>query len=88
MFPPKSAYGFYVVDKYVAQGWRYWYLTHDHTLQRNGDRIALGTPTLSTSDVQLVRSLAAEHGLESARVTNGFYTFSATAAEFARLRSR
>jgi hypothetical protein len=88
MFPPKSVYGFDIVDKYVAQGWRYWYLIHDHTLQRNGDRIALGTPTLSTSDVQLVRSLAAEHGLESARVTNGFYTFSATAAEFARLRSR
>lgn len=88
MFPPKSVYGSDVVEQYVARGWRYWYVIHNHTLQRNGDRIALGNPTLSTSDVQLVRSLAAERGLESARVTNGFYTFSASAEEFSRMRSR
>jgi hypothetical protein len=88
MFPPKSVYGSDVVAKHVTQGWEYWYAIHNHTLQRNGDRVALGNPTLSTSDVELVRNLAAEQGLRSARVTNGFYTFSASAQEFSRMRSR
>ena len=88
MFIPKSVYGFDVVAELVAQGWEYWYGIHNHTLQRNGNRVALGNPTLSTSDVQLVRNLAADHGLRNARVTNGFYTFSAKAEEFSLLRSR
>lgn len=88
MFIPKSVYGFDVVAEFVAQGWEYWYGIHNHTLQRNGDRVALGNPTLSTSDVQLVRNLAADHGLRNARVTNGFYTFSAKAEEFSLMRSR
>ncbi len=88
MYPPKSVYGFDVVDDYRAAGWRWIYVLHNHTTQRNGDRLALGTPTLSTADVQLTRGLASERGLEEARVTNGFYTFSATASELGRLRSR
>jgi hypothetical protein len=88
MYPPKSVYGTDVAERYVAEGWRWLYVIHDHTLQRNGDRIALGTPTLSTSDVQLMRGLAADHGLESARVTNGFYTFSVAAGDIGRMRSR
>ena len=88
MFIPKSVYGFDVVAEFVAQDWEYWYGIHNHTLQRNGDRVALGNPTLSTSDVQLVRNLAADHGLRNARVTNGFYTFSAKAEEFSLMRSR
>jgi hypothetical protein len=88
MFVPKSVYGLDVVAELVAQGWHYSYAIHNHTLQANGDRVALGDPTLSTSDVQLVRNLAAEQGLRSARVTNGFYTFSAKADEFSRMRSR
>ena len=48
----------------------------------------LGTPALSTSDVQLMRSLATSLGLESARVTNGFYTYTVEAADLDRLRSR
>ena len=88
MFPPKSVYGSDVVRKHVAQGWEYWYAIHNHTVQRNGDRVALGNPTLSTSDVQLVRHMAMQEGLRSARVTNGFFTFSAEAKEFSRMRSR
>ena len=88
MFPPKQFYGFDTVDEYLARGWRLWYLLHNHTIQRRGDRLALGNPVLSTSDVQLVRNLAAVRGLESARVTNGFYTFSARADEFAKMRAR
>ena len=88
MFPPKSVYGFDVVDEYVALGWRYRYALHNHTIQQNGELLALGTPALSTSDVQLTRNLAEGTSLESARVTNGFYTYTATAEELRRLRSR
>lgn len=88
MYPPKSVYGFDLVDDYVARGWRYAYALHNHTLQKNGDRLALGAPALSTSDVQLTRSRVASAGLESARVTNGFYTYRAEAEDLGRLRSR
>lgn len=88
MFPPKSVYGFDVVEEHVAQGWEYWYALHNHTLQRDGDRPALGAPALSTSDVQLMRSLARDTGLQSARVTNGFYTYAVSAGQLDRLRSR
>ena len=88
MFPPKSVYGFDVVETLVKRGWRWSYALHNHTTQREGDHIALGTPALSTSDVQLVRSLAADLGLEAARVTNGFWTYRVPAEQFGRLRSR
>jgi hypothetical protein len=88
MFPPKTVYGFDVVDEYVAAGWRYSYALHNHTIQQNGERLALGTPALSSSDVQLMRNLVEGTGLESARVTNGFFTYSVSARELDRLRSR
>ena len=88
MFVPKSVYGLDVVAELVAEGWEYWYAIHNHTLQRNGDRLALGNPTLSISDVQLVRNLARDQDLQSARVTNGLYTFRVPAAEFPLMRSR
>ena len=88
MYPPKTVYGFDVVDEYVAAGWRYHYALHNHTIQRNGDRLALGTPALSTSDVQLMRNLVAESDLETARVTNGIFTYEVSAADLALLRSR
>jgi hypothetical protein len=88
MFPPKSVYGFDVVADSVARGWVYWYALHNHTIQRNGDRLALGAPALSTSDAQLMQSLAEEVGLESARVTNGFFTYVVGAEQLTRLRSR
>jgi len=88
MFPPKTVYGFNEAEDLVADGWEYLYVLHNHTIQRNGERLALGTPALSTSDVQLMRSLTADVGLKSARVTNGFFTYTVAATEFDRLRSR
>jgi hypothetical protein len=88
MFPPKSVYGFDVIEELVGDGWEYWYAIHNHTLQSNGDAIALGNPTLSTSDVQLTRGLMRDLGLRFARVTNGVFTFSASPEDVARMRSR
>lgn len=84
-FPPRSVYGFEIVDEHLAQGWTYWYLLHNHTIQANG---ALGVPVPSTSDVQFARGLAKTRGLERVRVTNGFYSFDAAVGEIARLRAR
>lgn len=88
LFPPKSVYGFDLVEEYGDRGWRYWYALHNHTIQQNGGHLALGTPALSTSDVQLTRNLASGAGLESARVTNGFYTYSVPSTKLGLLRSR
>lgn len=88
LFPPKAVYGFDVVDSYLSRGWSFWYMLHNHTLQREGDTITLGVPAPSASDVRLARSLAAGRGLENIRVTNGFYTFTAAVEELAPLRAR
>jgi len=88
MFPPKAAYGFDVVNRLRAEGWSYWYAIHNHTVQKNGNRLALGVPAPSTSDVQFYRSLAGEMSLESLRVTNGFYTFSTSAGDLSAFRAR
>lgn len=85
LFPPASVHGFEIVDEYVAAGWQYWYVLHNHTRQANG---ALGVPVPSTSDVKFARSLAAQRGLERVRVTNGFYSFDATVAEISKFRAR
>ena len=87
-FAAGEVYGFEVVDSIVAEGWSYWYAIHNHTVQKNGDLLALGVPAPSTSDVGLYRSLAEEMGLESLRVTNGFYTFSASTDELGAFRAR
>ncbi|MFK8017879.1 MAG: hypothetical protein AB8G17_20830 [Gammaproteobacteria bacterium] len=87
-FPPKSVYGFDIVDQYLADGWRYWYLLHNHTLQRRGDTIALGVPAPSASDLRFARSLAEQRGLQRVRVTNGFYTFDAGVDDLEALRER
>jgi hypothetical protein len=86
--PPKSVYGLEVVDEYIANGWTYWYALHNHTLQKNGDELALGVPVPSTADVEFARGQAALRGLENVRVTNGFFTFSAPVAHLAGFRSR
>lgn len=85
LFPPSSVHGFEVVDEYVAAGWQYWYVLHNHTRQADG---ALGVPVPSTSDVGFARRLAAQSGLERIRVTNGFYSFDAAVAEISRFRAR
>ncbi len=88
MFPPREAYGLDVVDSVLAEGWSYWYAIHNHTVQRNGDLLALGVPGPSTSDVGLSRALAEERGLQFAKVTNGFYSFTASAEELGAFRAR
>jgi hypothetical protein len=84
MFPPRSVHGIEIVDEHVADGWRFWYMLHNHTRQSSG---ALGVPVPSTSDVQFVRRLAQVRGLERVRVTNGFYTFDAAIDEIQGFRS-
>lgn len=88
LFPPKSVYGFDVVDRYLERGWTFWYVLHNHTLLKNGSRLALGTPVPSTSDVQFARGLAEARGLQAVRVTNGFYSFEASVEELSRFRAR
>jgi len=87
MFVPKEVYGFDVVGDLLDDGWSLWYAMHNHTVKRNGDRLALGVPVPSTNDVELLRSLSESLGLDSVRVTNGFYTFRASVVELGRMRS-
>jgi hypothetical protein len=88
MFVPRDFYGLDVVEERLAEGWALWYAIHNHTTQRNGERLALGVPVPSTSDVRLLRSLQAELGLDSLRVTNGFYTFRAAVDDLSEFRAR
>lgn len=82
MYPDKEFYGFDQVEKAIAEGWEFSVMLHNHTIQKNDDLPALGVPSLSTSDVDLLRSLVAKHGLQSAQVTNGIYTINVPASEF------
>jgi len=88
MYPPKDVYGFEVIRHFRAEGWSYWYAIHNHTIQKNGVLLALGVPAPSASDVQLYRSLGKEMGLDSLKITNGFYTFSASVSELGAFRAR
>lgn len=88
MFPPGSFYGFDVADAHRAQGWNWAYVLHNHTLQDDDGSRVLGVPVPSTSDVELARVLAEQRGLESARVTNGFFTFRAQVRELVDFRAR
>ncbi len=88
MFVPRGFYGFDVVEEHLTEGWTLWYAIHNHTTQRNGARLALGVPVPSTSDVQLLRSLHGDLGLDSVRVTNGFYTFRAAVDDLSDFRAR
>lgn len=88
MFIPRGWYGFDVVDEYLSDGWTLWYMIHNHTTQSNGDLLALGVPIPSTSDIRLIRGLEQELGLDSIRVTNGFYTFGAAVNDLEEFRAR
>jgi len=88
MFPPKSVYGLDQARADVAAGWRLDVVLHNHTVQRRGDRVALGVPTLSTGDVSLLRNVATDPGLGEAWVTNGVYTAVVPATDFRRFLGR
>ena len=80
MFPPKAVYPFEHAETDVADGWTFWTMLHNHTVQSLEGAPALGVPVPSTSDVALSLALAEQLGLESIRVTNGFYTIDIPAA--------
>lgn len=87
LFPPKRVYGIDEARRDVAAGWRFVAHLHNHTVQRRGDRPALGTPAPSTNDVHLLRGVAGELGLEAAWVTNGVFTGEVPAAALARFHA-
>ena len=88
MFPPKSVYGLDHARRDVADGWQLAVHLHNHTIQQRAGRPALGTPCPSTSDVGLLRGVAADLGLASVWVTNGMYTAEVPAGALARFHTR
>ena len=88
MFPPKAFYGLDEAARDVAAGWRLAVHLHNHTIQERAGRHALGTPAPSTSDVSLLRGVAADLGLATVWVTNGFYTGEVPASALDRLSGR
>jgi len=82
MFPPKTVYGTTQAAEDIAAGWHLDVILHNHTVQRRGERMALGMPTLSTADVSLFRNLVTDLGLRSAWVTNGVFTAEVPATDF------
>jgi hypothetical protein len=88
MFPPKAFYGFDEIEKQMAEGWRHWVLLHNHTVQSNQGRVALGVPAPSTSDIHLFRNLSRDRGLDQAWVTNGFFTIEVPARDFGVFHAR
>lgn len=86
-WPPKANLLLEHVDADRRDGWRAVAHLHNHPfLFANGDIAGANAPSMS--DVQFWRFLRDEHGVESARVTNGFTTFQAPAADFNRLHTR
>lgn len=86
-WPPKANLLVERVDVDRRDGWRAVAHLHNHPfLFASGDIAGANAPSLT--DVQFWRFLRDEHGIESARVTNGFATFEAPAASFDRLRAR
>jgi hypothetical protein len=88
MFPPKSVYGFDLVEADLAGGWQLEAILHNHTVHRDGDAVVLGTPSPSTSDVQLMRALVESLGVRRVLVTNGVHTADVPAEALERLESR
>lgn len=74
MFPPRGFYGLDAVARDVADGWDFVAALHNHTVQENEGKPALGVPAPSTSDVDLLRNLSTDLNLRNAWVTNGFFT--------------
>lgn len=87
-WPPKANLLLEHVAEDRREGWRAVAHLHNHPFEfASGGDIA-GANAPSMTDVQFWRYLRDDYGIESARVTNGFATFTAPAASFARLRTR
>src|SRR5690606_10677501 len=65
MFPPKSVYPLDAAKKDVNNGWVFWRMLHNHTIQTYQGQVALGVPAPSTNDVHLSRNLVDSLGLLS-----------------------
>ena len=87
-FPPRDFYGLDEIKQDIALGWEFWTVLHNHTVQSNNGAPALGVPAPSTSDVDLLRSLSDEHGLQNAWVTNGFFTIEIPSSAFSQYVGR
>lgn len=70
------------------EGWRAVAHVHNHPFLFSNEGDIAGANAPSLTDVQFWRYLRDSLGLESARVTNGFATFEASAAAFDRLHAR
>lgn len=81
LYPPKSVYGFDLVERDVADGWEYAAMLHNHTLQEVEGQVRLGVPAPSISDVQLLRGLVERADLDYAWITNGVYTLEVMAPD-------
>jgi len=87
-WPPKANLLVERVDADRRDGWRAVVHLHNHPFLFSSAGDIAGANAPSLTDVQFWRFLRDEHGIESARVTNGFATFEAPAASFDRLRAR
>jgi hypothetical protein len=74
MFPPGRFYGIDEARADAADGWDFWVILHNHTVQRHDGKPALGSPAPSTNDVHLVRNLLEDTPVREIWVTNGMYT--------------
>lgn len=88
LFPPKSVYGFDQAALDLADGWQPIALLHNHTVVQRGERHALGTPTLSASDVALFRGKLADFAGAAAWVTNGVFTAEIPASDLDQFLDR
>ncbi|HET7459685.1 MAG TPA: hypothetical protein VFJ82_00500 [Longimicrobium sp.] len=87
-WPPRANLLLERVDADRREGWRAVAHLHNHPFEFASEGDIAGANAPSMTDVQFWRFLRDEHGVESARVTNGFATFDAPAAVFDRLRAR
>lgn len=87
-WPPKAGLLFERAAADRREGWQAVAHLHNHPFELSSRGDVDGANAPSMTDVQFWRYLRDSLGIESARVTNGFATFQAPAAAFARLRAR
>ena len=84
---PKAVYGLDAIKKDGATGWTYWVNLHIHPIRKLNGKLALGSPSPSTPDVDFYRKLNRSLGLARAWITNGFYTADIPAGAFHTLHT-
>ncbi len=84
--PPKPDYAVESVESDVVEGWRFYSVFHNHTVDHSEDRGLLPVAAPSASDLQVSVALNERLGLESVLVSDGFSTLELTPEEFKRLK--